>query len=336
MSVTTYESVPMPAPVAGGSVPAWVATLEPAVRLAEILARTEFVPKGMRGRADAIAACILMADELGVGPMQGLASINVIEGRPMASAELMRALVYASGGEIWVEVSTDTRVRVVGQRKGSSNPTAVEWTTEHARRAGLLGKSNWKTYTRQMLMARATSELCRLLWPDVIKGLYTDDEIPLDATAPAGEGTDEPASTGTTMRRRRRTSPEPAPEPAPVDDEPAPVDEAEAAPAAEVAPLRQPAPGGPTTDDRPAERAGTPATAAQVTKLNIGLREIVGNDRAEKLALVSAMIGRPVESSRDLSLDEARIAIEWAESIIAGTGALPGDYRPVERHDDDT
>ncbi len=140
-------------------------------KLASRVANTEFVPKQLRNKPEAVLACILAGHEAGVSPMQALSKIHVVDGRPAMSSELMRALVLKAGHEIWVEEASSERVIMSGVRKGSERPSRVTWTMDDARRARLVGKDNWKSYPRAMLLARATTELCRMLFPDVLAGI---------------------------------------------------------------------------------------------------------------------------------------------------------------------
>jgi hypothetical protein len=121
---------------------------------------------------------VLYGAELGLGPMQSLNSIHVIEGRTAMSPELMRAMVARHGHRIDVVENSATACEVKGIRSDTGSTATVRWTMEDAKLAGLAGKNNWKTYPRAMLLARATSELCRIVFPDVIAGLsYTPEEV---------------------------------------------------------------------------------------------------------------------------------------------------------------
>jgi hypothetical protein len=61
-------------------------------RLAGALAEARnFEPRAYAGDANAIAAAILTGIELGIGPMEALRSIHMIEGKPTMSAEMMLA-----------------------------------------------------------------------------------------------------------------------------------------------------------------------------------------------------------------------------------------------------
>lgn len=323
MTIATFEPDNTVELQSSPALPEWVLLMAPAIKLAEVLAPTEFVPKGLRNRPEAVAACILYGQALGVHPMQALAGIDVVEGRPSPSAELLRALIYSAGHELWIEEASGTRVTVAGRRKGSSNVVKVAWTMDMAKAANLAGKSNWRSYPRQMLTARATSELARVLFPDVIRGLgEIPDEQALEVSAaatsaPAADA--QPAEAGTTRMRRRR-QPEP---PGPATEQPA-VD----VPAAPEQPAEsQPEPPA-ATDPQPVDADSAPAvdalTDAQLQKLNIQLRELVGGLRESKLQLLSDVLGRQVTSSKELTISDASRAIEALQRIQDGMDPMPG------------
>jgi hypothetical protein len=323
----------------------WVNLLGPARQLAEVLSMTEFVPTAMRGKPDAIAAAILYGDELGIEPMQALASIHVVEGRPAPSAELMRALILRAGHSFVVHEMSGTRVRVSGLRHGrpEAERTVVDWSLDMARSAGLLGRKNWQNYPRAMLMARATGDLARVVFPDVVKGLGyiaedTDDARVMESWGPPEAiGQDGPKKA---IQRTRR--PKAAPAPA---DEPADAPEAPSEPRAHdetpppVAPVPTPREVVSENNDRPVEEvtlpelapeqtpdeqpATGPATisAAPLKALHTALGKELGSvaTREEKLAMLSAILNRPVLSSKDLTRAEGYEVLDVLGQMAEGT-----------------
>lgn len=156
----------------------WVDVLGPVGTLAGNIADTEFVPKQLRGKTAAVAACILAGREIGVGPMEALQKIYVVDGRPSMGAELMRSLILRDGHELVFRLSTNEKCTLAGRRRGSQEWTEVTWTLTDAQRIGVAGKDVWKKYPRQMLANRCTSELARLMFADVLSGIsQTPDEI---------------------------------------------------------------------------------------------------------------------------------------------------------------
>lgn len=185
----------------------WTSVVGEVAKLAQYVADTEFVPKGLRGNAPAAAAAILYGREIGLPPMTALNGVYIVDGSPSLAAEQMRSLVLAAGHDLEFVETTGTICKVRGRRRGSETWTTVEWSIDMARAAGLTTKkgSVWQNYPRRMLQARASSELCELVFPDVIHGFRS-----LEAQQDAADEQDTTAAAAapraTTRVRRTRTA----------------------------------------------------------------------------------------------------------------------------------
>ncbi len=138
---------------------------------------TEMVPKELRGNVPAIIATILKGRSIGLDDMSALTAIHFIEGKPTLSAETKVLLARRAGHSITGEFK-DGAVTVTGKRADNGDEISVTWTKEMAQRAGLASKKNWSGYPEAMLWARAVSQLCRMLFADVLAGTsYTPEEL---------------------------------------------------------------------------------------------------------------------------------------------------------------
>jgi hypothetical protein len=334
-------------------------------KLASRVANTDFVPKALRGKPEAVLACILAGHEAGISPMQSLAKIHVVDGRPAMAAELMRGLVLRAGHEIWIEESTSTRVIVAGQRAGSERVSRVAWTMDDAKRAGLAGKNNWRSYPRAMLLARATAELCRALFPDVLAGIsHTIEELadgddvdrPLEPED-SGQVTNAPPA-NTVKAKRAATAPGAAPamQPQVVDrprgdvpslpgeDEIIEAEIVEAEPAHELeeepGPVDDPA----TVDEAEEEWTsdewdgdpdppnevdpGPRYSAPQLIAIKLAAHGV--HERADRLRAISAILQREVSSSKDLSPHEFSAVISALDELPEGMMLLAGQTEPPQ------
>lgn len=287
--------------------PDWVELLKPAAELATQIADTEFVPAEFRNRPGAIAAAILYGAELGLGPMQSLAKIDLVKGRPSPRAELARALALAAGHEIWVDEQTNTRVVMKGHRRGSSHVFTVGWSLDDARKAGIAGNPAYAKYPRQMLLARASAELVRQMAPEVLGGITMFAEEAVDAeptfntpTVPAQAAV---APSGTQKRSRRRN-----------DTQQNASGPARAISTEEVGEHGHPAPHPADEDpDRPTE-AQRKMAMALFKQIGLG-----GDDhRDDRIAATGALIGHPITSSNDLNRNEMSTLIDALNRVANG------------------
>lgn len=210
----------------------WASELDAAGRIASVLCQTEFVPKGLRGSVEATAAAILTGRELGLSPMNALANVFIVQGRPALYARTMVALVLSHGHEIERTEATEQAVTVRARRKGSQNWQSFTWTMERARKAGYTNNALYSKDGIAMLTAKAQTEACRTMFADVLSGMAATsvEEIELDDAPPV-----EPAQSGataekkTTVKRKATTrakAPEPSLPDVSVEFDPEPVEDA--------------------------------------------------------------------------------------------------------------
>lgn len=146
-------------------------------KLASALAQAEgFIPRGLVGKPNAIAAAILTGLELGLGPMEAMRSIHIVEGKPTMSADLMLARAIRAGVRIeWEQCDGEAAILRL-ERSGMKHRHS--FTIGEARAAGLATKDVWKKYAPAMLRARCVSAALRAFAPDVLgAGVYTPEEV---------------------------------------------------------------------------------------------------------------------------------------------------------------
>lgn len=131
--------------------------------------------------AEQVFLAMAVGAELGIPPTTAVRAIHVIEGKPSLSADLMIALILRSAHCEFFRCTetSDTVATYATHRRGEPNPMTLSYSIDDAKKAQLVKSgSNWDKRPRVMLRHRAAAELARLVYPDVILGLYVDGEIP--------------------------------------------------------------------------------------------------------------------------------------------------------------
>ena len=170
--------------------------LAEAKELANTLSLANTMPNVLKKSPADVLAIVMAGAELGLAPMQSIRGIVLIQGRPTLSADAMGALVKASPKCDYLQC-TESTAKVATfktQRKGDPEPTMLSYTIEEAQQAGLAGGDNWRKYPKAMLRARAQSAICRLVYSDLMLGVYDPDELEAPPAEKHVESTVAPAA----------------------------------------------------------------------------------------------------------------------------------------------
>lgn len=183
--------------------------LDAAHKIGTALANTQMVPQAFRGKPDDAAAAILYGAELGLKPTQALQQVFVVHGQPAIYARTMVGLLKAKGYRFETVASTDDYVTVRGESPRGEVEEST-WTLDRAKKAGYTNNKKYQSDPQAMLYAKAASEVCRKLAPDVLLGIrYTAEDLELESKPVRMTATRKPQKQAQSLQQALEKKPEP-------------------------------------------------------------------------------------------------------------------------------
>lgn len=125
-----------------------------------------------------IFAVLQKAKSLHMNPLDALGGgIYFVNGKTELSSNSMNYLIRLAGHSIVKDSKSDKACCILhGKRKDNGDTWTASFSIDDAKKAGIY-KNTWEKYAEDMLFARALSRLARQLFPDVLKGAYTEGEV---------------------------------------------------------------------------------------------------------------------------------------------------------------
>lgn len=154
--------------------------LAEAKSLSTTLSKASLLPEALRGKEADVLMIIMTGAELNLAPMQSIRAIDVIKGRPSIKAEAMVALVRNRKDvcKFFKCTFTDaTKATYSTQRVEDDAPTTLTFTMEQAKTAGLATSDMYRRFPDTMLRHRCSSMLVKMVFSDIVLGLYSDEEV---------------------------------------------------------------------------------------------------------------------------------------------------------------
>jgi hypothetical protein len=150
------------------------------------LSKSKMVPLIFQGKPEDTFVTVLMGRELGISPIMALTAIVVIQGTVTLKVQTMGAVIRSKCPEAIIQIKADHENRTVtveAKRNKDDVGYTSYWDMDMAKQMGLAGKDNWLKQPMNMLKARALSDAYRTVFPDILLGLYSFEEITDDNSA---------------------------------------------------------------------------------------------------------------------------------------------------------
>lgn len=162
-------------------------SFEMALRMSDCLSKSTVVPKDYQGNTGNCMIAIEMAARINTSPMMVMQNLYVVNGRPAWSAQWIIAMINSSH-----RYKTELQFEF-GHEQADGGLSCYAWaedwnghkvcgpkiTMNMANSEGWVNKngSKWKTMPDVMIQYRAASFFGRMNCPDMIMGIYSQDEV---------------------------------------------------------------------------------------------------------------------------------------------------------------
>jgi len=168
------------------STPAWTAgiygQLDAARPVAELLAKSELVPKGFQGKPMDILIAGAMGARLGLDLFSSLSGIAVVNGRATLWGDALLAVCqqHPAWEDYQQEITGegDAQQAVVTVKRKGRSPHTETFSVADAKRAGLWGKQGpWSQHPKRMMALRARAFALRTVFADALAGFHAKEEM---------------------------------------------------------------------------------------------------------------------------------------------------------------
>ena len=153
-------------------------------RIANMMAKSEMVPKGYKDKAQDVLIAMEMGRALHLSPLSAIQNIAVINGKPALYGD---AILAVCSGHPDFENIEETPILGVGNKvigytctvkRKNRSPVSQSFTVEMATEAGLWGRQGpWKSYPARMLQMRARAFALRDSFADALGGVRVVEEV---------------------------------------------------------------------------------------------------------------------------------------------------------------
>lgn len=260
------------------------------MKYAQAVSSANLLPAAYRGKPADIMLAMGLGQAMGLSPAESMYRIDVIQGKPTASAELIASNVRKAGHKLRMKVTENppSATCTIIRSDDPDEPISITRDVAWARQMDLLGKDNYKKQPSTMLAWRAISACARLACSEALYGVnYTADEM-YDLSVP-GEVIEPRTGLGAALAAQGTSDPDPGDSP-PVEPDaaPSPADQGESS-------------------------GSEPRLLSNKTKFGRAFYARVGERNFEtdaaRLEYIVEAIGRFVESTKEMTEAEAAIVM---------------------------